>query len=40
MGKLYNNVILEDGFRNQPSNALNVPYLNNPPKVINVTVGR
>ena len=40
MEKLYNNIILEDGFRNTPSNANNVPYLKNPPEVIDITVGR
>lgn len=40
MEKLYNNIILEDGFTNEPANAENVPYLKNPPEVIDVTVGR
>ena len=40
MEKLYNNIILEDGFQNEPSDPDNVPYLKNPPEVINVNVGR
>lgn len=40
MEKLYNNVILEDNFADNPSDADNVPYLKKPPKVIDVTVGR
>ena len=38
MEKLYNNVILSEKFC--VSDAQNVPYLKNPPEVINVTVGR
>lgn len=40
MEKLYNNVILDDNFASKPSDADNVPYLINPPEVIDVTVGR
>ena len=40
MEKLYNNIILEDDFYNKRSDASDVPYLKNPPEVIDVTVGR
>lgn len=40
MEKLYNNIILKDDFAENISDAQNVPYLKNPPEVINVTVGR
>ena len=40
MEKLYNNIILKDDFCAAPSDAQNVPYLKNPPEVIDVTVGR
>lgn len=40
MEKLYNNIILQDDFAEKPSDAENIPYLKNPPEVINVTVGR
>lgn len=40
MEKLYNNIILEDNFLDSPSDAQNVPYLKNPPEVINITAGR
>ena len=40
MEKLYNNIILQDDFAAQPNDAQAVPYLQNPPKVIDVTVGR
>lgn len=40
MEKLYNNIILPDDFAGEPSDAQNVPYLKNPPEVIDVTVGR
>lgn len=40
MEKLYNNIILTDDFAENPSDAQNIPYLKNPPEVINVTVGR
>jgi len=37
---LYNNVILADDFMAHPADANDVPYLKNPPEVIDVTVGR
>ena len=40
MERLYNNVILEDGFDKVGSDPDRVPYLENPPEVIDVTVGR
>lgn len=40
MEKLYNNIILPDNFASKPSSPRNVPYLKNPPEVIDVTVGR
>jgi len=40
MEKLYNNIILSDNFASVISDAENVPYLKNPPEVIDVTVGR
>ena len=40
MEKLYNNIILEDDFAKGMSDAQHIPYLENPPEVINVTVGR
>lgn len=40
MEKLYNNVVLEDNFNEKPVDFSNVPYLENPPEVIDVTVGR
>ena len=40
MEKLYNNILLPDDFASKPSDPRNVPYLNSPPEVINVTVGR
>ena len=40
MEKLYNGIILPDGFAEKQSDAQNVPYLKNPPEVIDVTVGR
>ena len=40
MEKLYNNIILEDGFREEPSDTQNVPYLINPPEIIDINVGR
>ena len=40
MEKLYNNIILPDNFADGLSDAENVPYLKNPPEVIDVTVGR
>ena len=38
--KLYNNIILEDDFTREPNYPNKVPYLINPPEVINITVGR
>ncbi|MCI8387182.1 MAG: glycosyl hydrolase family 32 [Clostridiales bacterium] len=40
MEKLYNNIILPDDFASKPSCPNDVPYLKNPPEVINVSVGR
>lgn len=40
MEKLYNNIILEDNFYKEPSNASEIAYLKNPPDVICVSVGR
>ncbi len=40
MEKLCNNILLPDDFASKPSDPRNVPYLNSPPEVINVTVGR
>ena len=40
MEKLYNNIILPDNFADSPSNALDVPYLNSPPDIIDISVGR
>lgn len=40
MEKLYNNILLSEDFGTEPSDAQNIPYLKNPPDVINVTVGR
>ena len=40
MEKLYNNIILNDGFMNEMSDAADIPYLKNPPEVIDVSVGR
>ena len=40
MEKLYNNIVLQDDFKDKMSNPNDVPYLKNPPEVINVTVGR
>ena len=40
MEKLYNNIILPDDFANEPSDPDRVPYILNPPEVIDVTVGR
>ena len=40
MEKLYNNILLEDDFHKKPSDPENVPYLKNPPEVIDVSVGR
>ena len=40
MEKLYNNIQLEDNFFELPSDAQNIPYLKNPPEIIDVSVGR
>lgn len=40
MEKLYNNIVLPEDFTSKQSDAKNVPYINNPPEVIDVTVGR
>ncbi len=40
MEKLYNNVLLADDFREKPSDANNVPYLKNPPEIIDISMGR
>ena len=40
MEKLYNNIILPDDFMEKASYPNDVPYLKNPPEVINITVGR
>ncbi|MBO5669920.1 MAG: glycosyl hydrolase family 32, partial [Clostridia bacterium] len=40
MEKLYNNIVLQDDFASQPNNAQEIPYLQNPPEIIDVTVGR
>lgn len=37
---LYNNIVLQDDFAENPSDAQNIPYLKEPPEVIDVTVGR
>ncbi len=40
MEKLYNNILLSDHFADQPNDFTRVPYLEAPPDVIDVTVGR
>lgn len=40
MEKLYNNVLLADGFQNEPSYPRDIPYLKHPPEIINISVGR
>ena len=40
MEKLYNNIILPDDFAAKPSFPEDVPYLKNPPEVIDITIGR
>ena len=40
MEKLYNNVILEDGFAAKCCDFFDTPYLKSPPEVIDVSVGR
>ena len=38
MEKLYNNIAYEPD--SSPSDAQNVPYLKNPPEIIDISVGR
>ena len=40
MEKLYNNIILPDDFKKRMNYPDDIPYLKNPPEIINVTVGR
>ena len=40
MEKLYNNILLPDDFMSRQARPTDVPYLKNPPEVINVTRGR
>ncbi|MCQ2433252.1 MAG: glycosyl hydrolase family 32, partial [Clostridia bacterium] len=40
MEQLYNGILLPDNFTDQPSNADTAPYLENPPEVIDVSIGR
>jgi len=40
MEKLYNNIILKDDFCQKQVDAQNIPYLKNPPDVIDISVGR
>ncbi|MBQ6990764.1 MAG: hypothetical protein IJN58_06890, partial [Clostridia bacterium] len=40
MEKLYNNILFDFAARQTPIDAEKVPYLQNPPEVIDVTVGR
>lgn len=40
MEKLYNNILLSENFAAQPSDARHVPYLEQPPEIIDVSVGR
>ncbi len=40
MEKLYNNILLPDDFHASPSDASHVPYLENPPEIIDITIGR
>ena len=40
MKKLYNNVILEDGFSSKPCDFSDTPYLKDRPDIIDVAVGR
>lgn len=40
MNKLYNNVILEDGFSSKPCDFSDTPYLKDRPDVIDVSAGR
>ena len=38
--KLYNNILFDPDSRGTPADASEVPYLKNPPPVIDVSVGR
>lgn len=40
MEKLYNGILLADDFCAEPNDAERIPYLMNPPEVIDITVGR
>ena len=40
MEKLYNNIVWDEKCLNEESDAKNVPYLKNPPDIIDVSVGR
>lgn len=40
MEKLYNNVVLKNDFAKEPCDTDNIPYLKNPPEVIDISVGR
>ena len=40
MKKLYNNILMKEDYKNQPSNPDEVSYLLQPPEVIDVSVGR
>lgn len=40
MEKLYNNIVLTDDFMSEHSDANHVPYLENPPEIIDISVGR
>lgn len=40
MEKLYNNIVWDEKYLNEESDAQNVPYLKNPPDIIDVSVGR
>ncbi len=40
MEKLHNNILLPDNFADKPNDFTSVPYLENPPEVIDITVGR
>lgn len=40
MEKLYNNIVLDNDFASKFSDPFHVPYLEKPPKIINVSTGR
>lgn len=40
MERLYNNILLQDDFWGKPSDAQHIPYLENPPTIIDVSIGR